>query len=114
MVAIRRAIIAEPAILVLDEPSSSIYPKQIFRVFGKVTEINEIGTTIMMVEQKAKRARHQRPGLGPGDGVKSLRRAKKNTPGGSRGLGGALSRRMKTDSHGHGLSAQVVRRCKGW
>ena len=51
MVAIRRAIIAEPAILVLDEPSSSIYPKQIDLVFGKVTEINEIGTAIMIVEQ---------------------------------------------------------------
>jgi len=56
MVAIGRALIAEPALLLLDEPSSALSPKLADQVFEKVVEINETGTAIMMVEQNAKKA----------------------------------------------------------
>jgi len=56
MVAIGRALIAEPDLLLLAEPSSALSPKLMDQVFGKVVEINEMGTAIMMVEQNAKKA----------------------------------------------------------
>ncbi|HPJ30435.1 MAG TPA: ABC transporter ATP-binding protein [Methanothrix sp.] len=56
MVAIGRALIAEPALLLLDEPSAALSPKLVDQVFEKVTEINLMGTAIMMVEQNAKKA----------------------------------------------------------
>ena len=54
--AIGRALIAEPALLLLDEPSAALSPKLVDQVFEKVTEINLMGTAIMMVEQNAKKA----------------------------------------------------------
>lgn len=56
MVAIGRALIAEPALLLLDEPSSALSPRLADQVFSKILEINEMGTSIMMVEQNAKKA----------------------------------------------------------
>ena len=56
MVAIGRAFITEPSLLLLDEPSSALSPKLADQVFQKVIEINETGTAIMMVEQNAKKA----------------------------------------------------------
>jgi neutral amino acid transport system ATP-binding protein len=56
MADIGRALIAEPALYLLDEPSSALSPKLIDQVFGKVAEINVIRTDIMMEEQNAKKA----------------------------------------------------------
>jgi ABC-type branched-subunit amino acid transport system ATPase component len=56
MLAVGRALIAEPSLLLLDEPSSALSPKIMAQLFAKIKEINEQGTTIMMVEQNARKA----------------------------------------------------------
>jgi ABC-type branched-subunit amino acid transport system ATPase component len=56
MVAVARALLTAPRILVLDEPSGGLSPRMVESVFQKVIEINAGGTTILMVEQNARRA----------------------------------------------------------
>jgi branched-chain amino acid transport system ATP-binding protein len=53
MVAIGRALMAHPALLMLDEPSMGLAPIFVERVFETIKEINEQGTTILLVEQNA-------------------------------------------------------------
>ncbi|VVB71019.1 putative branched-chain amino acid transport ATP-binding protein LivG [uncultured archaeon] len=56
MLAIGRAMVVEPSLLLLDEPSAALSPKIMDQLFAKIKEINELGTTIMMVEQNARKA----------------------------------------------------------
>ena len=56
MLAIARALMNEPKLLVLDEPSMGLSPVLVQQVFDIVKEINETGTTIFMVEQNATKA----------------------------------------------------------
>ena len=53
MVAIGRALMARPSLLMLDEPSMGLAPILVEKIFETVTEINEQGTTILLVEQNA-------------------------------------------------------------
>ncbi len=53
MVAIGRALMARPKLLLLDEPSMGLAPIFVERVFETIKEINEQGTTILLVEQNA-------------------------------------------------------------
>ena len=68
MLAIGRALMARPRLLLLDEPSMGLAPKLIQQIFSIISEINEQGTTVLLVEQNAaqalKRARHR---AHPGD-----------------------------------------------
>jgi ABC-type branched-subunit amino acid transport system ATPase component len=54
--AIARALMLEPRILLLDEPSASLSPKMVETVLANVLEINRRGTAVLMVEQRARQA----------------------------------------------------------
>jgi branched-chain amino acid transport system ATP-binding protein len=56
MVAIGRALMSEPKLLLLDEPSMGLAPRLVAQIFSIVTEINEQGTTILLIEQNAAQA----------------------------------------------------------
>jgi len=56
MLAIGRALMASPKLLLLDEPSMGLAPKLIQQIFDIVTEINQQGTTVLLVEQNAAQA----------------------------------------------------------
>jgi branched-chain amino acid transport system ATP-binding protein len=56
MLAIGRALMGRPRLLLLDEPSMGLAPQFIKQIFRIITEINEQGTTILLVEQNANQA----------------------------------------------------------
>jgi len=53
MLAIGRALMAQPRLLLLDEPSMGIAPVLVERIYETIAEINDQGTTILLVEQNA-------------------------------------------------------------
>ena len=56
MLAMGRALMAKPKILLLDEPSMGLSPLLVSEIFHIIEEINAKGTTVLLVEQNAKRA----------------------------------------------------------
>lgn len=56
MLAIGRALMQSPKLLLLDEPSLGLSPKSMKEIFDKIKEINETGVTVIIVEQNAKQA----------------------------------------------------------
>ena len=58
MLAIGRALLARPRLLLLDEPSLGLAPQIVQTIFHIIREINESGTTILLVEQNAHMALH--------------------------------------------------------
>ena len=53
MLAIGRALMAAPKLLLLDEPSMGLAPVLVERIYETIAEINQQGTTILLVEQNA-------------------------------------------------------------
>jgi branched-chain amino acid transport system ATP-binding protein len=51
MLAIGRALMARPRLLLLDEPSLGLAPKLAGELYGKIEEINRVGVTVLLVEQ---------------------------------------------------------------
>jgi branched-chain amino acid transport system ATP-binding protein len=58
MLAIARALLARPRLLLLDEPSLGLAPQIVQTIFRIIREINRTGTTILLVEQNAHMALH--------------------------------------------------------
>ena len=56
MLAMGRALMARPKILLLDEPSMGLAPIPVKEIFNIIKDINEKGTTVLLVEQNAKMA----------------------------------------------------------
>lgn len=56
MLAIGRALMARPRLLLLDEPSLGLAPVLVQRIFAVIRELNQRGTTILLVEQNANEA----------------------------------------------------------
>ena len=56
MLAIGRALMARPRVLLLDEPSMGLAPMVISQIFKIISEINSTGTTVLLVEQNAQQA----------------------------------------------------------
>ena len=56
MLAVARALIARPSLLILDEPSAGLSPKLVDQVFTKLREVRDSGVTVLLVEQNVKAA----------------------------------------------------------
>ena len=59
MLAIGRALMAHPRLLLLDEPSLGLAPLVVQTIFSAIEKINQEGTTILLVEQNANLALHR-------------------------------------------------------
>jgi ABC-type branched-subunit amino acid transport system ATPase component len=56
MVAMGRALMLDPQVLLLDEPSAGLAPVLVATIFEKITEINATGVSMIIVEQNAREA----------------------------------------------------------
>ncbi|GAI01080.1 unnamed protein product, partial [marine sediment metagenome] len=56
MVAMARALMLDPQVLLLDEPSASLSPRLVKSIFERIVEINQSGVGVLMVEQNAREA----------------------------------------------------------
>ncbi len=56
MLAIARALMSRPRLLLLDEPSLGLSPKLVQTIFGVIRDISARGTTILLIEQNARQA----------------------------------------------------------
>jgi ABC-type branched-subunit amino acid transport system ATPase component len=56
MIALASALMVDPDLLILDEPSGGLAPDLVDKVFAKIREINAANTTVLMVEQNARQA----------------------------------------------------------
>ncbi len=56
MLAMGRALMSKPSIILMDEPSMGLSPLYVNEIFDIIREINEKGTTVLLVEQNAKKA----------------------------------------------------------
>lgn len=56
MLAMGRALMSKPTIMLMDEPSMGLSPLYVSEIFSIIREINKVGTTVLLVEQNAKMA----------------------------------------------------------
>ncbi len=58
MLAMGRAMMSQPKLLMLDEPSMGLAPLLVEQIFGIIQSLHKAGTTILLVEQNAQMALH--------------------------------------------------------
>jgi ABC-type branched-subunit amino acid transport system ATPase component len=56
MVAMGRALMLDPKVLLLDEPSAGLAPKLVSMIFERIIDINKTGVSLILVEQNAREA----------------------------------------------------------
>lgn len=56
MLAMGRALMVDPELLLVDEPSAGLAPELVDDVFDKIEDVNDAGTAVLMVEQNARKA----------------------------------------------------------
>ena len=56
MVAMGRALMSKPKVLMLDEPSAGLSPRYVLEIFEQIVKVNKAGVAILMVEQNARQA----------------------------------------------------------
>ena len=56
MLAMSRALMSHPSLLLLDEPSMGLSPLYVNIIFDMIKQVNSEGTTVLLVEQNAKKA----------------------------------------------------------
>ena len=56
MLAMGRALMSHPKIILMDEPSMGLSPLYVTEIFDIIRSVNELGTTVLLVEQNAKKA----------------------------------------------------------
>ncbi len=68
MLAMGRALMSQPKIILMDEPSMGLSPILVNEIFDIIQEVSDSGTTVLLVEQNAKKALvHRGPGVRSGD-----------------------------------------------
>ena len=56
MLAMGRALVSQPSIILMDEPSMGLSPIFVNEIFNIIKQVSESGTTVLLVEQNAKKA----------------------------------------------------------
>ena len=115
MLAIGRALMADPKLLLLDEPSMGLAPILVERIYETVAEINKQGTTILLVEQNANFALEVsdprlRAGDGPRRGHRRLGQAAREPRGPGRVPGGRVTAATATAGQPGRRRARAARR----